>query len=211
MKLAEARLLSIGDMVESDNGPILGGTTSECFVTHLHMCSDGHVQAAWQRLNTSCGSQPAHSLNYSGRSWTDEERASILARMKSDETLDERDRKRRDKANEATHSLVMWARYWRETPNARHTDALRNAVDRYETAQRGQRNEMKTLLDKRYSGEEIADINRAVDEAIEDAAVPVDEYGFSRGEYRVVVTFEPERESSWKKDSTTTDIPGGVK
>jgi len=198
MKLAEARLLSIGDMVESDNGPILGGTTSECFVTHLHMCSDGHVQAAWQRLNTSCGSQPAYSLNYSGRSWTDEERASILARMKSDETLDERDRKHRDKANEATHGIVMWARYWRETPNARHTEALRNAVDRYETAQRGQRNEMKTLLDKRYSGEEIADIDRAVHEAIEDADVPVDEHGFSHGEYRVVVTFEPEREASWK-------------
>lgn len=45
------------------------------------------------------------------------------------------------------------------------------------------------LLDKSYDGEDIANVGRDVDEAIDEAGIPLDEYGFADGQYRVVITF----------------------
>jgi len=47
----------------------------------------------------------------------------------------------------------------------------------------------KTLLSKVYDGESIVDIERDVNDAIENTDVPADENGFADGTYRVVITF----------------------
>ena len=48
---------------------------------------------------------------------------------------------------------------------------------------------IRTLLDKTYSGESIVDAFGDMPEAIE-VDTPVDEHGFAKGTYRVLITFE---------------------
>lgn len=55
---------------------------------------------------------------------------------------------------------------------------------------------MKTLLDKRYGGEDLADAQSDVDWAIDGAAdIPKDKHGFAKGRFHVVVTWEPSEPS----------------
>ena len=49
---------------------------------------------------------------------------------------------------------------------------------------------IKSLLVREYSGESIVDIEQDIYDAINDADIPVDKYGFSQGTFRVVLTFE---------------------
>lgn len=55
---------------------------------------------------------------------------------------------------------------------------------------------MKQLLNKTYSGESIVDVERDVYEALADDSIPQDEYGFAKGQYRVVITFEEDDETT---------------
>lgn len=82
----DAQHLSIGDCVTSESGPKLAGSNAEdCFVTNLNLQSDGSIQVGWQRLDTAMGSQPSTSVRPAGRTWTVEERESILARKREDD------------------------------------------------------------------------------------------------------------------------------
>ncbi len=51
---------------------------------------------------------------------------------------------------------------------------------------------MKTLLQKNYDGESIVDVERDVYEALNDSDIPVDEYGFAKGDYTVTITWSEE-------------------
>lgn len=53
---------------------------------------------------------------------------------------------------------------------------------------------MKTLFDKKYSDESLIDLDQDVFEAIEVAALPKDEYNFTPGTFRVVITWEDDNE-----------------
>lgn len=78
-------VVTIGDEVEIYNGPILGGTDTY-FVTSLHLCSDGRVQCGFAKANTSLCSAPQSAiLRKTGKRWTDEERAKIVAHEKETE------------------------------------------------------------------------------------------------------------------------------
>jgi hypothetical protein len=48
----------------------------------------------------------------------------------------------------------------------------------------------KLLLSKEYDGGSIVDIEEDITEAINESDIPVDSYGFARGTFRVVLTFE---------------------
>lgn len=52
---------------------------------------------------------------------------------------------------------------------------------------------MKTLMDARYTAEELNDVERDVYEAIsENNDIPVDDNGFEIGTFRVQITWKPE-------------------
>jgi len=55
---------------------------------------------------------------------------------------------------------------------------------------------MKTVFDKTYSAEELADVDRDICEAFDDNPVveeiPVDEKGFQKGTFKVTITWTPE-------------------
>lgn len=57
---------------------------------------------------------------------------------------------------------------------------------------------MKTVFDKTYSAEELADVDRDICEAFEDNPVveqiPTDEHGFHKGSFRVTITWTPDSE-----------------
>ena len=65
---------------------------------------------------------------------SDDEVATARRAYEQGRADERREAARRAPLKDVTHGVIMWARYWRETPNARHTEALRNAVDRYEAA-----------------------------------------------------------------------------
>ncbi len=56
---------------------------------------------------------------------------------------------------------------------------------------------MKMIFDNTYDGESIVDLSRDIHEAFDSdfnmlvAEVPVDEYGFMKGEFKVTVTWIP--------------------
>lgn len=56
----------------------------------------------------------------------------------------------------------------------------------------------RMLLDKRYSAEELSDLSRDISEVFDEsftpevAGIPVDEHGFSRGQFHVQIVWEKE-------------------
>jgi hypothetical protein len=50
----------------------------------------------------------------------------------------------------------------------------------------------KVLLDEEYCCEALCDVERDVYEAIEDCDGEVDEYGFTKGTYKVTITYTEE-------------------
>lgn len=86
--------VTIGDEVEVSNGPMLGGTDFY-FVTSLRLCGDGRVQCGFAKANTSLMSAPEGAiLRRTGKRWTDEERAKIVAYEKDldNPRIDDRER-----------------------------------------------------------------------------------------------------------------------
>lgn len=75
----------IGDEVEVDNGPMLGGSTLY-FVTSLTLCGDGHIQVGFAKPDTSTAGAPANMiLRHTGKRWTAEERAKIVSWIRAGE------------------------------------------------------------------------------------------------------------------------------
>ena len=56
------------------------------------------------------------------------------------------------------------------------------------------------LLDKEYVGESLADVTQDVEEALDErfsyssGCIPVDEYGFATGTFRVQIVWEPDEQ-----------------
>lgn len=57
---------------------------------------------------------------------------------------------------------------------------------------------MKTVFEKTYSAEELADVDRDICEAWDNPAVadiPTDEHGFQEGSFKVTIVWMPEDEA----------------
>lgn len=58
--------------------------------------------------------------------------------------------------------------------------------------------DIRVLLDKTYSAEELCDVGRDVHEAFDErftpaaAGIPKDEYGFDQGTFKVTIVWSPE-------------------
>jgi len=52
------------------------------------------------------------------------------------------------------------------------------------------------LLDKSYSAEELADVERDVCEALEEIDAPIDEYGFFEGSVKVTIEYVKDEQSN---------------
>lgn len=87
--------LSIGDCVDIDSGPKLGGPPRRGFIVGLYMCGDGHLQASWRDLDTSSGGCPARSMTPRGWGWTAEERTNIVNQIRGDDEWLTDDRRKR--------------------------------------------------------------------------------------------------------------------
>lgn len=87
--------LSIGDCVDIDSGPKLGGPPRRGFIVGLYMCGDGHLQASWRDLDTSSGGCPARSMTPRGWGWTVEERTNIVNQIRGDDEWLTDDRRKR--------------------------------------------------------------------------------------------------------------------